>query len=183
MKTGSSIAPSSGVGLGGGHQLPAVGLEACWGTVNITVVIVGSIVVTSGVVQVGSSFGSWAFVFRVGPVVWGLVRLQERGLGCASGLRAEQVSALVVVAVFIVILSSLLQGSGKASSMAFQGLGGVLVAESGVIVGSLLMGGFVVWACIVWGGVLLCGVVWLVILVHGICCGVGMVVIIWLLNS
>jgi len=183
MKTGSSVAPSGGVGLGGGHRLTAMGLEAGWGTVSITVVIVGSIVVISGVVQVGSSFGSWAFAFRVGPVIWGLVRSQERGLGRAGGPRAEQVLALVVVAVFIVILSSLLRGSGKAGGMALQGLGGVSVAESGAIVSSLSMGGFVVRVCVVWGGVLLCGVVWSVVLVRGSCCGIGMVVVVWLLNS
>jgi len=93
------------------------------------------------------------------------------------------VSAFVVVAVFIMILSLLPQGLGKAGSMALQGLGGVLVTESGAIVGSLSMGGFVVQACVVWGDVLLCGVVWLVILVHGICCGIGMVVVVWLSNS
>jgi len=67
--------------------------------------------------------------------------------------------------------------------MALQGLGSLSVAESGAIVGSLSMGGFVVWSCIVWGDVLLCVVVWSVISVRGSCCGAGMVVVVWLLNS
>jgi len=90
---------------------------------------------------------------------------------------------VAVVAVFVALsLDSCGQGA-EAGGMALWGLEGWSVAESGANVGSLSMGGFVVCACIVWGGELLCGAVWLVLSVHGICCGVGMVVIVWLLNS
>jgi len=62
--------------------------------------------------------------------------------------------------------------------------------DSGVIVGGVAMGVFVVWGCIVWDCVLLHGEVQLVVLLHGICCDDSMVVAIinlrlgwWLLNS
>jgi len=73
--------------------------------------------------------------------------------------------------------------SMEAGSMALQGLGGVLVAESGAIMGNVAMGGFVVWGCVVWDCMLLYGKVWSVISLHGICCGSGMVIIVVNLRS
>jgi len=66
--------------------------------------------------------------------------------------------------------------SVEAGGMALHGMGGVLVIESGALVVSVLIGGFVVWGCMIWDcGMLLHGEVHSVTSLHGICCSNGMV--------